>query len=136
MTAWSLSRLPFERPWGRLRRSAFFPGTLPIFAFLIVASLAAIGVNQQATLSVTGSRCDTGWCIRSAYPAGFAWSEGVREGDTILLVNGQPLQDDAESVGWRYVRSITVIGSGSEPIRAEAIPQPIGSRRSSGRCGS
>ena len=91
-----------------------------------MAGLALPSVNESSNLGVRGTACPSGWCVDSVFPAGFAWSVGVREGDSIMLLDGGSPPSTNDTIPWRELESITVIGSGSEPVFAEVSPQPIG----------
>jgi signal transduction histidine kinase len=118
--------MPLQRRLDRLARKALIPGALPVIAFIIVATLAFIGARQEGTLAITGSPCGAGWCVESVYPAGVAWTEGVREGDLILRIDGIEPSSATANLRWRAIESVVVADANGTEIAAIVVPEAIG----------
>ncbi len=80
----------------------------PLFSFLLAIGFAFIVWQVGKPTNEADNTTTIGWVDRCDGP-GPAWQAGLRPGDTILAVDGQPVHHfsptSADSVKWRIVTS-------------------------------
>ena len=92
----------------------------------MVLILALFATMRDATLSARGEPCEVGWCVSDTFPAGIAWSEGVRSGDRIVAIDGVDASIAGPGTHWPSVKSMEVENEAGERTSIFATYTAIG----------
>ena len=109
MTASNPTLSPLQEVLGQVQRRTLLVSFLTLALFVTVAIFAYRATDGPVHNGITATPCgDGGWCVSQVFPASYAWTEGVRAGDALLIADGNAVDQLPTEFDWSLAKTLGV----------------------------